>query len=490
MGLKAIKGGRGKLWQRTGGTIERYCAEDTAVTARAFHAILAEAEWNTPRVQELYRIHTRLSQIAERMYRRGIMVDEGERQRLDQALMAQHLEKKAELLRLISSENFKGTPDDMRALIYKRHARSGLKSFELDDPLSPDMYTDDTMTKCAVDQPALLNLYVNPGTPEELQNIIKAYWHANAPRKARSTYVTGETVLKAIGADGRLRPSWNSCGTETMRWACSEPNVMNIPEAKGDDSLGGTLPNIRSMYCAGHGRVIVHADFSQQELRIMRAVAKDDELGRALDSGDVYSYDAKLWFGGQIPAEYDLERVKEQFKGIRKACKIIHLASQYAAGPSAIYTQALKQDRGMTFGAVKTLNAQWMKSYWRTATYWQEELERVTKCGYSEGRLLGGRRYYPAQPPITETANYPVQRTAGEMTALAMLKADDLRQKLKLRGDFISILHDAFDIECPASEQYVWCSVLEEAMVGPYDIDGKSTDMPVDTKVGFNMGQV
>lgn len=86
--------------------------------------------------------------------------------------------------------------------------------------------------KISVDQAHLMQIATNPQTPPKLVEIINLYWQAAACQKARSTFVTSELVEHAIGKDGRLRPGWNSCGTDTGRISCSEPNVMTLSKEK------------------------------------------------------------------------------------------------------------------------------------------------------------------------------------------------------------------------------------------------------------------
>lgn len=471
--------------------LARYNAMDCIVTARCHREIFADSEWQNNRAtKRLYNVHTSLSRIAAKMYARGFYVLQGERRRLDAELLSLHEFKLKELLAVVNDSAFRGTPDDMRTLIYARHAKEKRRTFALPDPAQDNdaMWANDDHTKCSVDQGALLHMFVHPMTPDELKEIIQAYWHANAPRKARSTFVTGEKVQQAIGADGKLRAGWNSCGTETMRWSCRDPNLMNLPEGGDDDALGGLLPNLRAMYGPSPGMVLVHSDWSQQELRVMEAVTGDVALRDALEFGDVYSFDAMNWFKNQLPPQIDANALKTKYKSLRKACKIGHLAFQYGAGMDAMHLQILKRDRKATLNATRAIRAAAMKTYAETVAYWQEERENVLQCGYSEGRILGGRIYYPEEPEITKTANTPIQRTAGEMAALAMVQIDRRLEEECAGAGIVVILHDAFDVECKPQQVEKVKQILTEEMEGPWKIKGNKQDVerkfPVEIKVG------
>jgi DNA polymerase I-like protein with 3'-5' exonuclease and polymerase domains len=260
---------------------------------------------------------------------------------------------------------------------------------------------------------------------------------------------------------------------------------MNLSEKKEANTLQGELPNIRTMYCVPEGRVLVHADYSQQELRIMYAVSGDEALGEALRTGDVYSYDARQWF--KLGDDFD---VKGKKPAARKASKIIHLAFQYQASTGAVFNQALIQDRHFKYALARELHVAAKELYVGTTHYWAVEHDSVCEKGYSEGRLIGNRRYYPREPPPTETANYPVQCTAGELTALSMIELRD-----RMRHDFpsariITILHDAFDVECDEDDCYGVAALMDEVMSQPRLINGRHHEFPVDVKFGANWGQV
>lgn len=471
-----------KQWQNEDiNHLLEYNAKDSAATARVDKCVVNEPDWDSDRVQKLYTIHTELSKKAARMHTIGFAVDEDRRRSMAKTLTMLHTRRMNELIAHVGprrSPQFKGTPDSMRALIYERHAEPGIRSYGLPDPDAWDaeMWTNENCNMCACDKAALLRVLIAPSTPKGLKEDIQLYWRAHAPKKAKSTWVDSESVRDSIMDDGRAHTDWNSCGTETMRW--SGP-LMTLPKGRDDDALQGRLPNMRSMYCAGRGKVLVNADWSQQELRVKRAIAADDILSQALSTGDVYSNDARFVF--KLPDNYD---VKANKPTARHQCKSGHLAFQYGAMTPAMWTQMLVQDLSVTYAFTDVVRKKLTERYWRTAQYWQEEHARVRACGYSEGRLLFGRRHYPAEPPITETANYPIQRTAGELAAISMLSIDTALHDELVGADIVAILHDAFTVECLEKDAYTVASILTECMEGPWTIDGITQRFPVDVKFG------
>lgn len=211
---------------------KRYNAIDCVETARVWEGILREPEWQEKRVRDLYELQKKRSVASACMHTTGVWVDAAERKRLSQELTALHDERTQKLIDAVGLEAFRGTDGDMRAIIFARHEKERLKRFSLPDPMDEDAYTETGL--CKVDQGSLLRLVVDPATPPELVQIIDLHWRAHAPEKARGTFVDSELVDQAIGDDGRLRPGWNSCGTDTWRESCARPNLMTLSKEKKD----------------------------------------------------------------------------------------------------------------------------------------------------------------------------------------------------------------------------------------------------------------
>jgi DNA polymerase-1 len=326
------------------------------------------------------------------------------------------------------------------------------------------MYTDDTLDSISVDENSLLLLMVSGQCPDELVPIIEAWWDYQGEAKRRG-FLASELLDQAIGTDGRLRAGWNSCGTDTGRFSCSAPNIMNIEQT------------LRHLLGPAPGNVLVHADKSQLELRVMAPVAADDALQEALNSGDVYSYDAKFMFN--LPADAN---VKKNHAGLRKASKIIHLGRQYGAGMKVIFGQALRQDRRFTLDRVRTFMSAWDKLYHRTVSYWSEEMQAVMSCGYSESRIMHRRRSYPRPPGLSEVANYPVQATASDIMNIEVIKLWKRLKKEAPRARLIIQLHDAVDVECPERDAATIERIIDEELNSTWTIDGRQADFPIERK--------
>ena len=443
-----------KDWEQ----LKRYNALDCVVTSRVWEGMQPEAK--DARIQRLYALHKKLAVIAAKMHTTGFYVDTLQRGFMAYCLEQQYQEQVAELLAFVNMPGFVCSANALRSLIYKRHETAEIHRFSLPDPIDPAMWTE--KGKIAVDKDGLLLLYIDPACPQELRQIIDLYWAAQTTQKQLSTFVMSPAITQAIGQDGRLRAGWNSCGTDTGRFSGSEPNLMNVKQY------------LRAMYRAAPGHVLIGADYSQLELRVMAAVAPDEELQRRLDLGDVYTADAVDWF--KLPPETTKKTVKSS---VRKLAKGVHLGSQYGAGAQTVWQQMLKEDRSTKFSHVALLHEAFKRTYKQTVDYWFREEKCVIRQGYSEDRIHKRRRTYPRQPPLTEVANYPIQATAAAIANEAIVAMDE-----RLPGDckLIVQLHDAFYVEAPEGKEDEALAVVGEAMERPHVINGREYRFPIEAK--------
>jgi DNA polymerase I-like protein with 3'-5' exonuclease and polymerase domains len=446
--------------------LAKYNCYDVIYTARDYHSMVKEPEWDTPRVQRLYSVHRELARIAAEMHTHGIHVNESNRQFMAHCLFQEKTEKRRALRKLLGlPKSWTPNPNAMRRLIFERYARPGEFSFNMDDPQDPKMWKDGNIS---VDKNSLIKLLVDPLTPPLLKQAIDLYWEAERPGKWANTFLVGKKVQNAIGPDGRLRAGWNSTGTDTMRWSCSSPNLMNLPQ------------QLRAMYGPAKGCVLVHGDKSQLELRGMAVIAGDEVLMKALATGDVYTEDAKDFF--KLPQHFTKKDVKPE---ARKAAKIIHLAKQYGASNKTVHAQALRQDRSMKWSLTSALCRAFDERYHQTVAYWRREHQRAARDGFSEGRILGTRRYYPNVPDLAEAVNFPVQCTVAEIMNLELIALDRDLKKHVPSAKILVQLHDAVDVECREKDEKLVIQIMEDNMGAhkEYEIEGRRATFPIEIKV-------
>lgn len=312
--------------------------------------------------------------------------------------------------------------------------------------------------------------------------------------------------------EGTATDEWGAC-LECGRQFKQEQLAKGLPQHREVK-----LPSMRQIYCAApelslsqrmyvlarRGWELTHADCSQLELRVMAAVAPDDELQRRLDAGDVYSWDAIDWYSIRPPGctctgahtcAASWEGVAEPKKHIkpaaRKQAKIGHLAFQYAAAVVTGWLQALRQDRSITLEVMRNNRRGFLKTYTGTERYWYEEHQRVMATGYSESRIMQARQYYPRPPDLSAAVNWPIQATAADHMNLAIVGVWQDLKKLKRPARILVQLHDALDIEHHPADRSDVENILKEHMSAPRRLtNGRVLNIPLDIKQGTYWSEV
>lgn len=485
--------------------LKKYNAQDCFETAVDWDGICNEPEWLEPRVQRLYEIHKKTSQLAAELHTNGFAVDIRERRRLGKELEEIYEEKEQAFLHFVNLPGMRCTPNDLRKLLYKRHETDNIRRFSLDDPIGKERYS--ATGKIKVDLNSLLLEVSDPlRATDDLIKVINLYWQAESVWKMRSTYVVSKKISHAIGRDRRIRPSWNSCGTDTGRWSCADPNLQNLSAKDRNDTIRGKLPDVRKIYVAAPGKLLIHYDKSQLELRVRAIVMGDRVLESDLESGDVYGMNAKDWFGldSSLNIKKEIARLEhpellspeelllcKRLKAARFNCKTGHLASQYGAGIIKVHQNMLKEDRNAKYIITKNIHEGFRKRYYQTVKFWEEEFARVKKLGYSETLLLNRRRIYAAEPSPSDTANYPIQGTAADIITLEFLALRDVIKKKSKHIKMLSHEHDAITIEAPVKYKDYLLELFEEVSGrAKYVINGRECVFPIESKAGKSWDQV
>ena len=269
--------------------------------------------------------------------------------------------------------------------------------------------------------------------------------------KLKSTYADG--LLKVIGEDGRIRSSFQMTVTATGRLSSTEPNLQNIPVRK---KLGA---EIRKMFVAGPGMVLVDADYSQIELRLLAHISGDEAMRVAFLSGeDFHTVTASKVFN--VPIE-DVTPV------LRSRAKAVNFGIVY--GISAF---SLAQDIGVFPNEAKAYMDAYLDKYHGVRDYMDKIKAQAKADGYVE-TLFHRRRYLPELKSSNFNVrsfgervalNMPVQGTAADVIKLAMVNVHRRLQEAKLEARLILQVHDELIVECPESEAERVQTLLEEEM--------------------------
>lgn len=267
--------------------------------------------------------------------------------------------------------------------------------------------------------------------------------------KLKSTYADG--LLKAIDSDGRVRTSFQMTVTDTGRLSSREPNLQNIPTRT---ELGS---EIRRLFTADEGWVLVDADYSQIELRLLSHIAGDTVMQEAFRSGeDFHTATAARVFGtDQVTPE------------LRRRAKAVNFGIVY--GISAF---SLSQDIGVTVAEAKDYMERYFATYQGVRQYMADVVAQARERGYVE-TLWHRRRDLPEIRNSNfnlrafgerVALNMPVQGTAADIMKLAMVRVRERLQREKLRAKLIMQVHDELIVECPEEEKETVERLLREEM--------------------------
>ena len=269
--------------------------------------------------------------------------------------------------------------------------------------------------------------------------------------KLKSTYADG--LLKVIDEDGRIRSSFQMTVTATGRLSSTEPNLQNIPVRK---KLGA---QIRRMFVAGPDRVLVDADYSQIELRLLAHISGDEAMRDAFLSGeDFHTVTASKVFG--VPVE-------EVTPTLRSRAKAVNFGIVY--GISAF---SLAQDIGVYPNEAKAYMEAYLDKYHGVRAYMEQIKERAREDGYVS-TLFGRRRWLPELKSSNFNVrsfgervalNMPVQGTAADIIKLAMVNVHRRLEEEKLQARLILQVHDELIVECPQEEAEQVRTLLEQEM--------------------------
>ena len=269
--------------------------------------------------------------------------------------------------------------------------------------------------------------------------------------KLKSTYADG--LLKVISEDGRIHTSFQMTVTDTGRLSSREPNLQNIPIRK---KLGA---QIRGMFVASPGKVLVDADYSQIELRLLAHISDDKTMQAAFLSGeDFHAVTASQVFDTPLP---------EVTPTLRSLAKAVNFGIVY--GISAF---SLAQDIGVFPNEAKAYMEAYLSKYHGVRDY-MEHIKRQAKTDGYVTTLYGRRREMPELKSSNfnirsfgerVALNMPIQGTAADIIKIAMVRVYDRLKAEKLRAQLLLQVHDELIVECPEAEAEQVSRLLKEEM--------------------------
>lgn len=302
--------------------------------------------------------------------------------------------------------------------------------------------------------------------------VIADILHWRSLQKLLSTYVLA--LPKQVNPKTkRIHTVFNQTLTSTGRLSSLNPNLQNIPIRTSNGKL------IRKAFTARNkDHVLVSADYSQIELRVIASLSKDEDMIKAFNNNeDIHKSTASKVFN------IDLENVtKEQ----RSHAKVVNFGIIY--GVSAF---GLSNQTDLSRSESKEIIDNYYKSYPKLKEFTSNQIEFARSNGYVK-TLLGRKRYLndinSRNAIIRSSAernaiNSPVQGTAADIIKLAMIKIDNELEKLKLKSKLILQVHDELIFDCPKGEIDIIKDMVQEKMQNAYQLN---VPLKVDVGDGYN----
>ncbi len=294
--------------------------------------------------------------------------------------------------------------------------------------------------------------------------------------KLKSTYV--DALQAAINSEtGCVHTSYSQIGAVTGRLSSSNPNLQNIPIRSEEGR------RLRNGFVAGKGNVLLSADYSQIELRIVAHMAQDESMLAAFRAGeDIHATTAAAIYG---------IRPDEVTSRMRRIAKGVNFGLIYGMSVFGLtrYTE-------LTLAEAETF----VKTYFQKFPGVKRYLDGIRKLAAQQGyveTLLGRRRYFPALQSKAnvqvknreerEAINAPVQGTAADIMKIAMLKVPLALQEAGLRARMLLQVHDELVLECPEEEVREAARVVQETMANAYPL---SIPLSTDARYGPNWGDM
>ena len=260
--------------------------------------------------------------------------------------------------------------------------------------------------------------------------------------KLKSTYVDG--LMKVIDPDGRVRTSFQMTVTATGRLSSTEPNLQNIPvrTAEGNKIRNAFAPKDKENY------LILSADYSQIELRLLAHITEDKHLSEAFNSGiDVHTLTASKVF--EVPVEEVTKEMRYKAKAVNFG--IIYGQSKYG----------LAKALGISNKEAEEFISKYFATYPRVKAYMEGTILEAEKKGYVE-TIFGRKRYLETELASSNAMirefgkraaiNQPMQGTAADLMKIAMIEFSKKLKENNLKSKMIIQVHDELVVEVLKSE--------------------------------------
>jgi DNA polymerase-1 len=318
----------------------------------------------------------------------------------------------------------------------------------------------------------------------DLHPIIALILEFREVQKLQSTYI--EPILAAIKSDKRIHADFYQNGTTTGRFSSAHPNLQNLP-------MGSEYAkDIRAGFIAGEGNILVSADYSQIELRVLAMLSGDEKLVETFQEGkDIHAAVASQIFG--VPES-------EVTGNQRRAAKVVNFGILYGMGVTA-----LQKNLGSSREDAARFYDNYFKSFPRISAFLENTKHDARTLGYTT-TMFGRRRYFPGiKSPLPHirafaermATNAPIQGTAADLVKIAILRIDEELREQGLASDahLIMQIHDelVYEVKKEHSEtvRHIVESCMREAIKrSPVPVPETDVPLEVSSATGERLDQL
>lgn len=351
------------------------------------------------------------------------------------------------------------------------------------------IYFRSALTGNPVYDKSAMRAYAASANPE-LASLAVAVLEARSARKLRGTYIEG---VKVNPTTRRVHPSWQNYGTVSGRWACSKPNLMNLPRPASDPTshLGG----IRSLYVAGPGRVLVTFDFAQLEMRVAAYVSGDSAMIAACETSDLHATNAALIFGDRFDLRaYEAAKataspdaaVKARlgaWKHLRTMAKSSGFAVCYMAEADTVFSRLVADGVSVTLAQCEAMLRKLHRVFHGYFEWQAAQLLEIIRTGYVYTPILGRRRWLGHSPGAPEAANPPIQGGAADIVNDCTVKVDRKLRSASRHARILGQVHDSIVIEAPKGDAASVSALCRDVCQAPRMVCGRQVIFPIDLEV-------
>ncbi len=397
-----------------------------------------EEELEKLELAKLYReIELPLAYVLAKMEHRGILLDRQRLKKLDIEIQKQLIKLEQKIYELAGTKFNINSPKQLSHVLFERLKLPPIKK---------------TKSGYSTDAEVLTKLAAIHELPKTILEFRELY-------KVRSTYVLSLLDLQDPKT-GRIHPTYNQTGTATGRISCTNPNIQNIP-------IRGEIGRmVRDAFVAPEGYVLISADYSQIELRILAHITGDENLKKAFLEGEDIHRKTASFITGKAPEDVD--------ENDRRRAKVVNFGIAYGMSPFG-----LAKELGISNEEAAGIILNYFLSYPRVKEWIDRTLEEARKKGYVT-TIMGRRRYvYNINNPNRQVRefferiaiNAPIQGSAADLIKKAMIDVNKAFEEEGLDAHLIIQVHDELLVEVNEKDFERAREVIKEKMENAIKLD-------------------